>query len=151
MTGSDAEIGRQLAEWGTVALLETRGRVSGRAARAAVGYIDERDGSLLVAAGDPDAAWARNLEADGRCVVTVGEREGEFLAEPLVGPDRNRAIAGLILRYGTPAEGLGRGPVFRLRPVDPGAAAADVAPADPDPDAAPGPDAGPRVDPGQPS
>ena len=69
-----------------------------------------------MAAGDPDAAWARNLESDETCLVTVGERSGTFRAEPLVGPERNAAIAGLILRYGTPAEGLGRGPTFRLRP-----------------------------------
>ena len=116
MTGSDAEIGRQLATWGKVALIETRGRISGRPAYAAVGYLEEPDGSLLVAAGDPDAACARNLESDETCLVTVGERSGTFRAEPLVGPERNAAIAGLILRYGTPAEGLGRGPTFRLRP-----------------------------------
>jgi deazaflavin-dependent oxidoreductase (nitroreductase family) len=120
MTGSDAEIGRQLATWGKVALIETRGRISGRPAHAAVGYLEEPDGSLLVAAGDPDAAWARNLEADETCLVTVGERTETFRAEPLVGPERNAAIAGLILRYGTPAEGIGRGPTFRLRPADPG-------------------------------
>jgi deazaflavin-dependent oxidoreductase (nitroreductase family) len=117
MTGSDAEIGRQLATWGKVAIIETRGRISGQPARAAVGFIDEPDGSILVAAGDPDAAWARNLETDGRCLVTVGEVSAWFEAEPLVGAERNAAIAGLILRYGTPAEGLGRGPSFRLRPT----------------------------------
>ena len=118
MTGADAEIGRQLAMWGKVALIETRGRVSGRPARAAVGFLDEPDGSILVAAGDPDAAWARNLEADPLCLVTVGERSGTFRAEPLDDVERNDAIARLILRYGTPAEGLGRGPVFRLRAED---------------------------------
>jgi deazaflavin-dependent oxidoreductase (nitroreductase family) len=127
MTGSDAEIGRQLATWGKVVIIETRGRISGRAARAAVGFLDEPDGSILVAAGDPDAAWARNLEADGRCLVTVGEVSSWFEAEPLVGAERNAAIAGLILRYGTPAEGLGRGPSFRLRPAEPGADPADQA------------------------
>jgi deazaflavin-dependent oxidoreductase (nitroreductase family) len=120
VTGADAEIGRQLATWGKVALIETRGRISGRPARAAVGFLDEPDGSILVAAGDPDAAWARNLEADPLCAVTVGERSGIFQAEALDGAERNGAIAGLILRYGTPAEGLGRGPVFRLRPADVG-------------------------------
>jgi deazaflavin-dependent oxidoreductase (nitroreductase family) len=120
VSGADAEIGRQLATWGKVALIETRGRISGRPARAAVGFLDEPDGSILVAAGDPDAAWARNLEADPLCAVTVGERSGVFQAEALDGAERNGAIAGLILRYGTPAEGLGRGPVFRLRPADVG-------------------------------
>ena len=117
MSGVDADIGRQLATWGKVAIVETRGRRSGRAARAAVGFVEETDGSLLVAAGDPNADWARNLEADPACEVTVGERTGSFLAEPLDGAERNAVIGGLILRYGTPAEGLGRGPVFRLRPV----------------------------------
>jgi deazaflavin-dependent oxidoreductase (nitroreductase family) len=129
MTVPDPEIGRQLAIWGKVAIIETRGRISGQRARAAVGFLDEPDGSILVAAGDPDAAWARNLEADGRCLVTVGEVSAWFEAEPLVGAERNAAIGGLILRYGTPAEGLGRGPTFRLRPATP----AD----DPDADAAP--------------
>jgi len=119
MTGSDAEIGRQLATWGKVAIIETRGRISGQPARAAVGFLEEPDGSILVAAGDPDAAWARNLEADGRCLVTVGQVSAWFDAEPLAGAERNAAIGGLILRYGTPAEGLGRGPSFRLRPAEP--------------------------------
>jgi len=111
------DIGEQLAEWGTVAIVQTRGWVSGQPARAAVGYVQEPDGSLLVAAGRPEAAWARNLVADPACVVTIGEVTAPHLAEELDGPDRNAAIASLILRYGTPAEGLGRGPVFRLRRV----------------------------------
>ncbi len=82
---------------------------------AAVGFIEEPDGSLLVAAGDPDADWARNLEADPRCRVTIGERTWDALAEPLEPDDAARAVTQLILRYGTPAERLGRGPAFRLR------------------------------------
>lgn len=81
---------------------------------AAVGYVEDDDGSLLIAAGDPDADWARNLEAEPRCRVTIGERRGEMLAEPLAGADVARAVAALIVRYGTPAERLGRGPAFRL-------------------------------------
>ena len=118
MTAGD--IGAELAEWGKVALVETRGRISGEAVRAAVGYLEEPDGSLLVAAGDPDAHWARNLEADSRCLVTIGQRTAAFDAESLDQAAANAAVAGLILRYGTPAERLGRGPAFRLRPV-PGA------------------------------
>jgi hypothetical protein len=71
-----------------------------------------------VAAGDPEADWARNLEAEPRCTVTVGDRTWSAVAEPLGGADAARAVSGLILRYGTPAERLGRGPAFRLRPVD---------------------------------
>jgi deazaflavin-dependent oxidoreductase (nitroreductase family) len=109
------EIGEQLAGWGTVAILETRGRMTGQRARAAVGFVEDADGSLLVAAGSPDAAWARNLLEDPTCVVTIGETATPCRAEELAGTERNAAIGGLILRYGTPAEGLGRGPVFRLR------------------------------------
>jgi deazaflavin-dependent oxidoreductase (nitroreductase family) len=116
VTASD--IGDQLAGWGVVAIVETRGRVTGLPARAAVGFLEEADGSLVVAAGDPDADWALNLEADPACTVTIGERSMRVLAEPIEGADRNAAIAGLILRYGTPSEGLGRGPVFRLRRID---------------------------------
>jgi deazaflavin-dependent oxidoreductase (nitroreductase family) len=114
------EIGEQLAEWGTVAIVETRGWVTGQPARAAVGYVEDTDGSLLVAAGRPEAAWARNLLADPTCTVTIAEDIRPFAAEELAGADRNGAIASLILRYGTPAEGLGRGPVFRLRPLGDG-------------------------------
>jgi deazaflavin-dependent oxidoreductase (nitroreductase family) len=123
VTASD--IGDQLAGWGVVAVVETLGRVSGRPARAAVGFIEEAGGSLLIAAGDPDADWARNLEAEPACTVTIGEQAARFRAEPILGAERNSAIAALILRYGTPAEGLGRGPVFRLRPI-PGGADAHV-------------------------
>jgi deazaflavin-dependent oxidoreductase (nitroreductase family) len=111
------EIGEQLAGWGTVALVETRGRTSGRTVRAAVGFVDEPDGSLLVAAGSPDADWARNLEADARCRVTIGSRSGEYRAEPLGAGEHARVVRELILRYGTPAERLGGGPTFRLVPV----------------------------------
>jgi deazaflavin-dependent oxidoreductase (nitroreductase family) len=113
---SAGDVGDQLAGWGVVAIVETRGRVTGRLARAAVGFVEEPDGALLVAAGEPDADWALNLEADPLCAVTIGERSARFRAEPLEGAERNAAIAGLILRYGTPSEGLGRGTVFRLRP-----------------------------------
>lgn len=111
------EIGEQLAEWGTVAIVETLGHRTGRPARAAVGFVQEVDGSLVVAAGRPEAAWARNLQADPSCVVTIGDDTAPHLAEELEGAERNAAIASLILRYGTPAEGLGRGPAFRLRRV----------------------------------
>ena len=79
--------------------------------------MEEADGSLLVAAGDPDADWARNLEEGPRCHVTVGDRSWEAIAEPLDGAAMARAVSNLILRYGTPAERLGRGPAFRLRPT----------------------------------
>ena len=109
------EIGEQLAGWGKVVRLETRGRRSGQRVVVAVGYIEEPDGSLLVAAGSDEAAWARNLLANPSVGVSVGGETWLGVAEPLAGADAARAVRELILRYGTPAERLGRGPAFRLR------------------------------------
>lgn len=83
----------------------------------AVGFVEGADRCLLVAAGDPDADWARNLEADPRCTLTVAEATWPAVAEPLDAAESAAAVRELILRYGTPAERLGRGPAFRLRPA----------------------------------
>lgn len=112
-------IGRQLAEWGKVALVETRGRISGRRVATAVGFVEEGGGALLVAAGSDDADWALNLLAHPRCTVTIGDRQAECSAERIeAAAERASALAALILKYGTPAERLGRGPVFRLTTAD---------------------------------
>lgn len=111
---SSVGIGEELAQWGKVAWLETRGRVSGRPVSAAVGFVEDAAGALLVAAGSETADWALNLRADTRCRATIGETSLEYVAEQLHGADQAAAITALILRYGTPAEGLGRGPAFRL-------------------------------------
>jgi deazaflavin-dependent oxidoreductase (nitroreductase family) len=114
---TDPGIGDQLAGWGRIAILETRGRRSGRPSRAAVGFVEGGGGAILVAAGEPTADWAQNLAADPAATATIGERTASFTATELEGPERHAAIAALILKYGTPSEGLGRGPVFRLDPV----------------------------------
>jgi deazaflavin-dependent oxidoreductase (nitroreductase family) len=111
------EIGDQLAGWGVAVRLETRGRRTGTTVAVAVGYVDEGDGCLLVAAGSPEADWARNLDADPRVRATIGERAFEAVAEPLDPGAAAAAVTALILKYGTPAEGLGRGPAFRIRPL----------------------------------
>ncbi len=72
---------------------------------------------MLVASGEPDADWARNLEVNPGCRLTVGERSWEAVAEPLDRAEAARAVSGMILKYGTPAERLGRGQAFRLRPA----------------------------------
>jgi deazaflavin-dependent oxidoreductase (nitroreductase family) len=108
------EIGDQLAAWGKVALIETRGRTSGRPVLTAVGYIEEDDGSLLVAAGSEAADWALNLRAAPLCRATIADATAEFKAIELVAGERNRAITELVVKYGTPAERLGLGPAFRL-------------------------------------
>ena len=84
--------------------------------RVHVGFVEEPDGAILVAAG-AGAQWAANLQADPTCRVTVGQRSFAGVAEELAGPDFARAIRELILRYGTPAERLGSGPAFRIRAV----------------------------------
>jgi len=109
------DIGEQLADWGKVLRLQTRGRVTGRPLEVAVGYVEEPDGSILIAAGSAEADWGRNLESDPRCRVGLGGDGWPAIAERLEGQDAHRAVRELILRYGTPAERLGNGPVFRLR------------------------------------
>jgi len=112
------ELGEQLADWGKVIRLETRGRTSGRPVEVALGYVEEPDGSILVAAGSDDSDWARNLEADPACSVVLGERRWpRAVADRLEGVDAQRAVRELILKYGTPAERLGRGAAYRLRPL----------------------------------
>jgi deazaflavin-dependent oxidoreductase (nitroreductase family) len=104
---------------GRFARIASRGRRSGDIRSVNVGFVEEPDGSLLVAAGAPDASWALNLFAEPDCTVTIGERTFPARAEPVDDDDprRGRAIRELILRYGTPSEGLGSGPVFAIRPV----------------------------------
>ena len=98
----------------------TIGRRSGEGRDVTVGFVEAETGppgTILVAAGDPDADWSLNLLDEPRCHVRVGDRAFEAVAEPLDGADHARAIRSLILRYGTSAEGLGRGLSFRLVPV----------------------------------
>ena len=82
-----------------------------------MGFIANADGSLLVAAGDESADWARNLTAQPRCFV---ERDGvrlEHRAARLDDIAHHATVAALIVKYGTPAERLGAGPAFLLTPV----------------------------------
>ncbi|MEW6223135.1 MAG: nitroreductase family deazaflavin-dependent oxidoreductase [Chloroflexota bacterium] len=104
-----------LVSWGRVLRIETRGRVTGRPASAAVGFVERPDGTLVVAAGSPGSDWARNLLADPACGVTIGDASWAAVARPLEGAEHAAAVRDLILRYGTPAEGLGAGPAFELR------------------------------------
>jgi deazaflavin-dependent oxidoreductase (nitroreductase family) len=106
----------ELVAFGKYARLETTGRVTGLPRVVTVGFVEAPDGSVVVAAR-PGAHWAENLFDEPRCRVTVGERTWNALAEVLEGPAFAMAIREEILRYGTPAENLGHGPAFRLRPV----------------------------------
>jgi deazaflavin-dependent oxidoreductase (nitroreductase family) len=104
-----------LVAWGRVLRLETTGRVSGRPARAVVGFVERDDGTLVVAAGSPSADWGLNLRRHPACRVTIAEATWAATARPLAGPEHAAAVRDLILKYGTPAEGLGAGPSFELR------------------------------------
>lgn len=106
-----------LVSWGRVLRIETRGRVTGRTARATVGFAERPGGLLVVAAGSPDADWALNLLGDPECRVTRGDASWAAIARRLDGAEHAAAVRDLILRYGTPAEGLGSGPAFELSPV----------------------------------
>jgi deazaflavin-dependent oxidoreductase (nitroreductase family) len=104
-----------LVAWGRVLRIETTGRVTGRPARAVVGFVEHPDGALVVAAGSQDASWGRNLREDPRCRVTIADATWAARARLLVGAEHAAAVRDLILRYGTPAESLGQGPSFELR------------------------------------
>ncbi len=104
-----------LVAWGRVLRLETRGRVSGRPALAVVGFVERGDGALVVAAGSTEADWGLNLLADPVCRTTIGDVTQPAAARTLDGPEHAAAVRDLILKYGTPAEGLGAGPSFELR------------------------------------
>ncbi len=106
-----------LVAWGRVLRIETTGRVTGRPARAAVGFVDRPDGAVAVAAGSPDAGWARNLLVQPACRVTSGGVTWFARARLLQGAEHSAAVRELILKYGTPSEGLGAGPSFELSPV----------------------------------
>jgi deazaflavin-dependent oxidoreductase (nitroreductase family) len=116
-------IAAAMATTGDVLLIEVPGRVSGRMRRTAVGYVREADGSLLVAASAEHTQWARNLEAAGRCLATIGAATLDYDVQRLPDEERGRVVVALILRYGTPAERLGAGPAFRLVPRTGGATA----------------------------
>ena len=109
----------ELVASGRFARIETRGSQTGLTRAVTIGFVDDGivPGAILVAAGGVEAAWAANLLADPACRVELAERTFSAVAEPLEPAEHARAIRDLILRYGTPAESLGHGTSFRLRPV----------------------------------
>jgi deazaflavin-dependent oxidoreductase (nitroreductase family) len=105
---------------GRFARITTRGGRSGLSRSVTIGFVDDDagpPGSILVAAGGTGTAWARNLLADPACRVQIGDRSWDAVAEALRPGEHARVVRDLILRYGTPAEGLGRGESFRLSPA----------------------------------
>jgi len=76
-----------LVAWGRVLRIETRGRVTGRTARATVGFVERPDGSLVIAAGSAAADWARNLAAHPACRVAIGDGSWAAVARLLDGAE----------------------------------------------------------------
>lgn len=116
--GRASSMEADLAAWGKALVLETVGRISGEPRRVTIGFIEDADGTLLVAAGDTDTQWALNLQAQPACHAELNGSRSAFRADPLGEIDKARAVTALILRYGAPAERLGDGPAFRLVPLD---------------------------------
>jgi deazaflavin-dependent oxidoreductase (nitroreductase family) len=124
MTTEDLDpVAAAMAAAGDVAVIEVPGRRTGQRRSTAVGYVREPGGSLLVAASADHVDWARNIEAAGRCRVTIGGVSREYDVQRLPDDERGPVVVSLILRYGTPAERLGAGPAFRLTPRTGGATA----------------------------
>lgn len=88
-----ANYARRAGMRGFVLLLTTTGRKSGLPRTTPLQY-DEMDGVLYVAsARGPRADWYRNLQAEPRVQVQVGERRFAALAEPINDPAR---VAGFL-------------------------------------------------------
>ena len=105
---------------GLTLTLATVGRRSGAPRLATIGFVQQPGGSLLVSASAETTHWAANLKAEPGCTVELDGHRRDYRAVPLAGSERAEAIAGLILKYGTPAERLGAGPAFRLDPCPQG-------------------------------
>jgi deazaflavin-dependent oxidoreductase (nitroreductase family) len=112
----EPSLGAELTALGRTVTIQTTGRSSGLPRSVTIGFIDDGDGSLLVAASEDASHWARNLIAEPRCRVERAGAVQPYRAVRLEGPDAHAAVAALILKYGTPAERLGGGPIFRLVP-----------------------------------
>ena len=128
MTWPADEIGEEMVVSGRACRLVTHGRRSGRPRSVVVGFVAADDASILVAAGSAGTAWALNLQADPDCLVSVGGRTFRGTAEPLGPAEHALAVRELILRYGTPSEGLGHGLSFRIRPREDGPGTPDAPP-----------------------
>ena len=72
MTGIDA-MAADLAAWGKVAIIEARGRRSGRRISTPVGFVELADGSLLVAASDDHTRLGAEPAGGSGCRVTIGD------------------------------------------------------------------------------
>jgi deazaflavin-dependent oxidoreductase (nitroreductase family) len=110
-------LGERMAASGRMAMIEVRGRKSGKAIRTPVGYVRADDGSVWLGAGRAESQWPRNLLVTPRCRVRIADVEQAYAAEELRDEERARAVAAIYAKYGAPAASVGAGPVFVLRPI----------------------------------
>lgn len=112
-----------------LALLTTRGRKSGRTHTRAVGYVTDGDTLLLVASfggmpWNPD--WYYNLRANPHVTIQIGRQSRSMIAEPQLGPDRERAWERVVHDYPIfwryQRKVTRQIPVVRLRPAPPAGA-----------------------------
>jgi hypothetical protein len=81
-----------------------------------VGFVEDDDGTLHIAAGSEGSDWALNMRANPVCKVNIGDLAATYRATEEAEAKRGTTVTQLILKYGTPAERLGHGPTFRLVP-----------------------------------
>lgn len=110
-------IGGQMARRGRMAMIETRGRVSGRPIATPVGWAAGPEEVIWIGAGSADSHWPRNLLAEAQCRMTIGTATQTYRAEELTDERRQVAVATIRDKYGAPASRVGTGPVFALHPV----------------------------------
>ena len=106
-----------------VLLLETTGNKSGQPRSVGLSHL-ERDGRFFVVASyageDRDPAWAKNLRAQPKAMITVAGRSFPVVARQLEGEEREAMFARFVegdAAYGEYVERTSREmPVFELRP-----------------------------------
>src|SRR6185436_18689127 len=106
-----------------VLLLQTTGHKSGEPRSVGLSYV-EQDGRYFVAASyageDRDPAWAKNLDAHPKAMVTVAGRSLPVVARRLEGEDRATMYARFVEADASYGEYVQRTlreiPVFELRP-----------------------------------
>jgi deazaflavin-dependent oxidoreductase (nitroreductase family) len=92
-------------------LLTTRGRRSGKLRRTALYFGRDGDRFILVATGQTDPDWYRNLLANPAVVVQVREETFGAIARPATAAERRRLwelMVGVFPRYAQYAEQAGR-------------------------------------------
>ena len=102
---------------GRLAILDTAEDAPTRRLRTPVAFAERPDGSLVVAAHDATAHWARALRSDPRCRHETRGIVLDDLARELTGAERDAAAAELALAYG-PVAVRSSAPLFELRPVE---------------------------------